>query len=58
MPAAQDGPVTDGGPGTAPAVLTWAVPAAFDEWRTVREILNSYDPPRVFSNTFLDTLLP
>jgi len=39
-------------------VLTWAVPAAFDEWRTVREILNSYDPPRVFSNTFLDTLLP
>ncbi|MFF3543189.1 cholesterol oxidase substrate-binding domain-containing protein [Streptomyces platensis] len=49
---------TDGGPWTDPAVLTGAAPAASDEWRTAREILNSYDPARVFSSTFLDTLLP
>lgn len=52
---------TDGGPWTAPAVLTGAVPAAFDEWRTARKTSTPtirHDPTRVFSNTFLDTLLP
>lgn len=49
---------TDGGPWTDPAVLGGTVPAAFGDWHTAREKLNSYDPARVFSNAFLDTLLP
>ncbi|MCW2885716.1 MAG: binding protein [Streptosporangiaceae bacterium] len=29
-----------------------------DNFDTARATLNRYDPNRVFSNTFLDTLLP
>jgi hypothetical protein len=29
-----------------------------DNWDWARRTLNDYDPHRVFSNTFLDTLLP
>ncbi|MFF3746673.1 cholesterol oxidase substrate-binding domain-containing protein, partial [Streptomyces kronopolitis] len=49
---------TDSGPWTDTSVVAGTVPAAFDNWRTARETLNSYDPSRVFSNAFLDTLLP
>ncbi|MGW2917903.1 cholesterol oxidase substrate-binding domain-containing protein [Streptomyces angustmyceticus] len=49
---------TDSGPWTDPATVGGTVPAAFEDWRTARDTLNSYDPARVFSNTFLDTLLP
>ncbi|WP_030410193.1 cholesterol oxidase substrate-binding domain-containing protein [Streptomyces sp. NRRL S-1448] len=49
---------TDSGPWTDPATLGNTVPAAFHDWRTAQATLNSYDPARVFSNAFLDTLLP
>ncbi|GAA2617547.1 cholesterol oxidase substrate-binding domain-containing protein [Streptomyces tubercidicus] len=49
---------TDSGAWRDPATLGGSVPAAFDGWRTARDILNSYDPARVFSNSFLDALLP
>jgi FAD/FMN-containing dehydrogenase len=48
-----------------PTVLTRTVPASYREgqsasstWDTAREILNRYDPARIYSSTFLDTLLP
>lgn len=46
-------------------VLTSTVPGSYregqgitDSWDTARETLNRYDPARIYSSTFLDTLLP
>ncbi len=47
-----------------PSTLTRTIPEAFragqasDDWETARSILNRYDPHRLFSNPFLDTLFP
>lgn len=48
-----------------PTVLSSFLPAAYragqaagDDWDAARAVLNTYDPHRVFSNPFLDTLLP
>ncbi|HWC80869.1 MAG TPA: cholesterol oxidase substrate-binding domain-containing protein [Pseudonocardiaceae bacterium] len=50
---------------TDQSVITGTIPAAFRagqpdsaDWDTARTILNAYDPARVFSNPFLDVLLP
>ncbi|OHV62282.1 cholesterol oxidase substrate-binding domain-containing protein [Pseudofrankia sp. BMG5.36] len=56
---------TDAGPWTDPAVLAAAIPASYSagapagaDWNAARAILSALDPHRVFSNAFLDTLLP
>ncbi|SHN43321.1 cholesterol oxidase substrate-binding domain-containing protein [Cryptosporangium aurantiacum] len=57
--------VTPAGAWTDTAALTGRIPAALragqpagDNWDTARATLNAADPHRIFSNTFLDTLLP
>ncbi|TQS41917.1 cholesterol oxidase substrate-binding domain-containing protein [Cryptosporangium phraense] len=57
--------VTPSGAWTDTAALTGRIPqslragqAAGDNWDTARATLNAADPHRVFSNTFLDVLLP
>jgi FAD/FMN-containing dehydrogenase len=49
---------TDSGAWTDRGALTGSIPASFEGWETARSILNRYDPGRVFSNAFLDRLLP
>ncbi|MGE5292820.1 MAG: cholesterol oxidase substrate-binding domain-containing protein [Micromonosporaceae bacterium] len=55
---------TAAAPWSDPATLSTSIPNAFragqasgDGWDTAVAILNSYDPGRVFSSPFLDTLL-
>ena len=57
--------VTSGGAWADTAALTGRIPASLragqpsgDNWDTARATLNAADPHRVFSNTFLDVLLP
>jgi FAD/FMN-containing dehydrogenase len=57
--------VTSGGAWTDSTILSSTIKNALnagqpsnDNFDTARATLNSYDPSRVFSNTFLDTLLP
>ncbi|MFI5952308.1 cholesterol oxidase substrate-binding domain-containing protein [Cryptosporangium sp. NPDC051539] len=57
--------VTPSGAWTDTGALTGRIPASLragqpsgDNWDTARATLNGADPHRVFSNTFLDTLLP
>ena len=57
--------VTTGGAWTDTTMLTSTIrnavnagQAAGDGFDAARATLNGYDPHRVFSNTFLDTLLP
>ncbi|GAA3384002.1 cholesterol oxidase substrate-binding domain-containing protein [Cryptosporangium minutisporangium] len=57
--------VTPRGAWTDTAALTGRIPASLragqpagDNWDTARATLNAADPHRVFSNTFLDVLLP
>lgn len=56
---------TSAGAWTSKPLLTGTIPNAFragqteaDNWDAVRATLNRLDPARVFSNQFLDTLLP
>jgi FAD/FMN-containing dehydrogenase len=56
---------TDAGPWTDQAMLGTQIPDAFrgsatgpEDWDVARERLNALDPHRVFSNPFLDRLLP
>lgn len=56
---------TSSGAWTDPTLLSSTIPAAYragqpagDNWDTARSVLNAYDPHRIFSNPFLDTLLP
>jgi FAD/FMN-containing dehydrogenase len=53
------------GPWTNTRTITETIPAAFragqsaaDDWDAARATPNRYDPARIFSNPFLDTLLP
>ncbi|HEV7931098.1 MAG TPA: cholesterol oxidase substrate-binding domain-containing protein, partial [Actinomadura sp.] len=57
--------VTPGGAWTDSPMLTSKIKASLnagqpsnDNFDTARATLNAYDPHRIFSNTFLDTLLP
>jgi hypothetical protein len=48
-----------------PAIIATTIPAAYragqpsgDTWDTALATLDRYDPARIYTNTFLDTLLP
>jgi FAD/FMN-containing dehydrogenase len=48
-----------------PTILGTTIPDAYragqpsgDNWDTARNVLNAYDPHRIYSNGFVDTLLP
>jgi FAD/FMN-containing dehydrogenase len=54
---------TEAGAWTSPAVLEGTIPAAFagrpgDDWPAALAALDAADPARIFSNPFLDRLMP
>jgi hypothetical protein len=49
---------TGSGAWTDPGLLDQTLPGSFADWSPALAALDSYDPGRVFSNPFLDRLMP